>query len=764
MCVLVALGLIASGCRYTSDLRLPEHQAQSSQVLWSDGTLLTTLHGVEDRSPVTLKEMAPSLPTAVVAIEDQRYFQHDGIDARGVVRALTRDVESGNLDQGGSTITQQYVRSVMLGPEKNLERKLREAVMAVQLEQRYSKRTILGRYLNTIYFGNGAYGVQAAAHRYFGKDVHDLDLAQSALLAGLIRSPESYNPYVHADAALARRNQVLDKLEQLHRASTTDVTAAKAQPLGLVPLAADDHYPAPYFVEQVTKLIMGNKAFGVTRDQRRRLLLEGGLRIHTTLDPRMQALAEQSAARVISQPATDPATALVALDPTTGQVKAYVGGSNFWGTQPWSKIDLADIECYTAGSGCRQAGSTFKPFVLGAALNEGVPLTRTYNAPASLTIPMPGGQPPWLVNNYDGTGDGRMNLTDATVDSVNTVYAQLVMDIGIQPVIDLAAKMGVRSPLPAVPSTALGSNGATVLDMASAYDTLAGDGVHTAPIFITRVTTSDGTVLYQAPVKRTRVLTETTARTINGVLQQVVTRGTGINARIGRPAAGKTGTSDNWADAWFVGYTPQLVTAVWVGFPSKEIKMRPPTTRITVTGGSWPAQIWQGFEGAALAETPVADFPGVVPPPTTTTTRPPLSVTRPPMLSTVGMDVANATRTLRDAGFQVRLRSVASRQVAPGSVVSQDPPPGRPTKPGVRVTIYVSNGPPQSVAVPSVLGDYADQAATTLRAAGFQVMITVKAEPPPGNPARAGRVWMQSPITGAIADQGTTVTVSVNPA
>jgi penicillin-binding protein 1A len=324
--------------------------------------------------------------------------------------------------------------------------------------------------------------------------------------------------------------------------------------------------------------------------------------------------------------------------------------------------------------------------------------------------------------------------------------------------------MGVRSPLPPVPSTALGSNGATVLDMASAYDTLAGDGIHTDPVFVTRVTTSDGTVLYRAPLQRSRAMPETTARTINGVLQQVVTRGTGVNARIGRAVAGKTGTSDNWADAWFVGYTPQLVTAVWVGFPAKEIKMRPPTTRITVTGGSWPAQIWQAYEGGALAETPVAGFPAPEAPTTTTTTRAAPAAARPPLLSAVGLSVADATRDLRQAGFQVRFVSVPSREVAPGTVVSQIPAAGRPAKPGSKVTIQVSSGPPHSLPVPSVLGDYADQAATALRAAGFEVSVVVKAEPPPGSPARAGRVWMQSPISGTIADEGTTVALSVNPA
>ncbi len=763
LCVMIAVTLVAAGCRYTSDLRLPDDQAVSSQVLWSDGSLLTTLHAQEDREPVSLAQMSPSLPKAVVAIEDQRFFDHDGVDARGVVRALTRDVEAGNLDQGGSTITQQYVRSVMLGPEKDLERKLREAVMAIQLEHRYSKRTILDRYLNTIYFGNGAYGVQAAARRYFGRDAANLDLAQSALLAAIIRAPETYNPYVAPERALARRNEVLDRLEHLHRSSKRAVAAARAEPLGLAARTTDNRYPAPYFVEQVTRFILANKAFGVTQDQRRRLLLEGGLRIHTTLDPRLQALAEQSAARVISQPATDPAAALVSIEPTTGEVKAYVGGSDYWGPAPWAKVDLADIDCYESGKGCRQAGSTFKPFVLGAALEAGVPLTRTYNAPATLTIPQPGGQPPWLVNNYDGEGRGRMNLTEATVNSVNTVYAQLVMDIGVQPVVDLAHKMGVRSPQAAVPSAALGSNGATVLDMASAYDTLAGDGIHTDPVFVTRVTSRDGTVLYEAPAKRTRVMPETIARTITGVLQEVVNRGTGINARIGRPVAGKTGTSDEWADAWFVGYTPELVTAVWVGFPDAERTMRPPTTRITVTGGSWPAQIWQSFEGAALAETPVTGFTPPESATTSTTRASAADANRPPLVSVAGLSVAEATRAIRDAGFKARLRYRKSRSYPPGMVFAQDPPAGRPTRLGSTVTMTAADGPPTLKPVPNVLGQYADQAAATLRGAGFDVSVLVRQEPPPGNPDRAGKVWRQAPISTELTDEGSTVTVTVNP-
>jgi penicillin-binding protein 1A len=509
----------------------------------------------------------------------------------------------------------------------------------------------------------------------------------------------------------------------------------------------------------VRKFILSHRAFGATTDQRRRLLLEGGLRIRTSLDPRLQALAEQAAGRVISQPATDPATALVALDPVTGHVKAYVGGSDYFGPAPWAKLDLAGGGCRGDGQGCRQAGSTFKPFALAAALEAGLPLTRTYDAPGSLTIPIEG-QEPWLVDNYDGSGQGRMNLAEATVQSVNTVYAQLVMDIGAQAVVDMAADMGVASPLHAVPSAALGTNGVTVLDMASAYETLAGDGMHTQPVFVTRVAERDGTVLYDAPVQRTRVLPADTARIITGVLQDVVNRGTGVNARIGRPVAGKTGTGEEWQDAWFVGYTPELVAAVWVGFPDAERTMRPPVTRITVTGGSWPAQIWQLFAGAALAETPVTAFPAVE---TATPTTAPATPGGPRLQSLLGLSVAQATRTLRDAGYRARLRAAPSRDYPPGVIMDQDPPAGSDTEPGATVTITVANGPPQSRTVPGVLGAYADEAAASLRAAGFTVAVTVRPEPPPGDPARAGRVWKQSPFSGAIVDEGSTVTITVNP-
>jgi penicillin-binding protein 1A len=758
-----SLAVVGAACSYTADLRLPNGQAESTKVYAADGSLLTTLHAEENRDPVKLDDVAPVLRDAVVAIEDSRFFEHEGVDPRGLARALKHDAESGTVAEGGSTITQQYVRAVMLDRDRTVSRKLREAVRAMQIEHKYSKKTILERYLNTVYFGNGAYGVEAASQLYFGRASHDLDLPQAALLAGLIQAPEHYNPYQSPAAALTRRNVVLDRLLELGKAPAAAVAAARATPLGVGAERPPDRYPAAHFVEQVKRLILSDKAFGETPEARQRLLLAGGLRIQTTLDPRLQALAEQAVTRVLTKPGSDPTAAVVSLDVATGHVLAYVGGPDFFGATPYAKVDLADPPEH-AGARGRSAGSAFKPFVLATALQEGVPLTRTYNAPGSLTLPLPG-QPPWEVHNYDGHGGGRMSLVDATVNSVNTVYAQLVLDVGSQHAVDLATQLGIRSRLQAVPSAVLGTNGVTALDMASAYSSFAGDGLHADPVFVTKVTKNDGTVLFDTPTQRHRVLPAFTARRVTNVLQKVVESGTGINARIGRPVAGKTGTAEKWSDAWFVGYTPELVTAVWVGFPDASRSMTPPATRITVTGATWPAAIWQLYQGAALAETPASQFPrpedAEQPSADASSTS---STGSPGLLSVLGMNATDATRLLTDAGYQVRAESQPSREYPPGTVVAQSPPAGRALRRGATVRITVASGPPARVVVPPVLGLSADQAATALRAIGLAVDVVVQQEPPPGDPSRRGRIWKQAPLAGGSGDAGSAVIVWVNPA
>ena len=434
---------IAAGCRYTADLDLPVAQAESTKVLAADGSLLANLHAEQNRDPVALDAIAPVLRDAVVAIEDARYFDHDGVDPRGMVRALTRDIEAGTAEEGGSTITQQYVRAVMLDSDKTITRKLREAVLAVQLEQRFSKRQILQRYLNTVYFGNGAYGVEAAAQVYFAKSARDVDLPQAALLAGLIQAPNRTDPYRDPAGAQLRRDVVIDRMAELDRIDPTAAAAAKAAPLGVGPAPATPRYPAAHFVERVKKQIVHDPAIapaiGPDEAARERRLFTGGLRIETTLDRNLQGLAEQAVAQVLPDPATDPEAAVVSIDPTNGHVVAYVGGRDYFGSAPSAQFDLAENDLG------RSSGSAFKPFVLAAALDAGIPLTRTYKAPGETTIPIEG-QEPWEVANYEGKGDGsRMDLTEATVKSVNTVYAQLMMDVGPQAAVDEAKRLGIVS-------------------------------------------------------------------------------------------------------------------------------------------------------------------------------------------------------------------------------------------------------------------------------------------------------------------------------
>lgn len=750
--------LVVSSCRYTSHLHLPDEQAVSSRILWGDGTLLTRVHGVEDRDPVKLADMAKVLPRAVIAIEDSRYYEHGGFDVRGIARALTHNIEKGRAAEGGSTITQQYVRAVMLGSHKTLKRKLREAVMAMQLEDRYSKKTILERYLNTVYFGNGAYGVQAAARTYFGKDASQVDLPQAALLAGVIRSPTDYDPFVHPEAAVARRNAVIDRMRILHKITDAESTLVHALPVGATRQPSDARYPAPFFVEKVKNFIFHDPHFGATDADRERKLFQGGLTIETTLDPTWQQQAEAALHGILTDP-SDPPGAIVAVDPQTGHVKSYASSQDFWGTSPYAKVDLANAR-NEQGVPTRQPGSSFKPFVLATALEQGVPLTKTYDgrSPRQIT-------PDWKLENFEGTAFGRLNLVDATVNSVNTVYGQLGMDVGPQNVANLASAMGITTKLEPNPTIAIGDDAVTLEDMASAYSTFDADGVHHPEVYVTRVTDRTGRVLYEAHPPPTRAISVTTARTVTAVLQQVVQRGTGVNARIGRPVAGKTGTRDHRTDGWFVGYTPELVAAVWVGFPAGTTAGETPHTRIPLQGGEWPARIWQLFASDALANVPaslfpVPDAPSSTSSSTSTTTRAPIG---PGIYSVVGRDGFSAVIELTQDGYKVVTVEAPSRRWPPGYVTEQSPPAGTAVRPGATITLTIANGQPEVLAVPNVLGLLADEAAFQIRKAGFVANVVVQAEPPPGTVGNSGKAWKQSPISGDVADGGTTVSVWVNP-
>lgn len=773
LALIVALSVVA-GCNYTT----PELQTsippnmEASVILAADGSELTTLHNGENRTEIALADVPKHVQDAVVASEDRRFWTHVGVDVRGILRALRRNVDEGEIVEGGSTITQQFVKNAIIGSDRTLDRKIEEASLAIQVERQYSKEEILEFYLNTIYFGAGAYGIEAAAQIYFGVPAAELDVAQGALLAGLIKAPSTYDPFVNADGAIERRSYVLEAMAEEGYISTEEAAELAQTDIVLATPDPESSYSGAYFVEEVKRFVLGHPAFGRTYEERARLLFTGGLTIETTLDLRLQALAEASMNRVLSDPFDDPDGALVTMDPATGQVKAMVGGRDFFDGGPQSKFNLAS-------QGQRPSGSSFKPIVLAAALEEGIELSTRYPAPSELDIEVTGGV--WEVENYGGTEGGVVNLVDATVNSYNTAYAQLVMDVGPSDAVKVAAEIGVDSPLLAVPSAVLGANDVSPLDMASAYSSFANRGIHNDPVFVTRVTGPDGEVIYQHDPSPLRVLERETADQITQVLQQVISRGTGVRARIGRPAAGKTGTGQNWADAWFVGYTPDLVTSVWVGFAEGQVSMVPPTTRIRVTGGTWPAEIWQMFMTAALAETPASDFEIGNADISTNAADDPGNAEEPlepeivsdgafePVApgelvsDVVGMRSELASDILTRAGFVVTTESVPDDQYPPGVVASMEPSGEAIVPSGSNVTLYVANG--QKVRrVPDVLGEDATTAEAMIIEAGYEAELIVEAEDiAEAAEIRAGQVWKVDPGTHAPLAEDETVTIWVNP-
>ena len=748
----VVVALLVGACSYAPagpDLD-GRGRAQSSTVLAADGSVLTTLDAAEDRQDVRLGDLPRHLVDAVVAIEDARFWSHKGVDLRALVRAAVHNAEEGEVVEGGSTITQQYVKVAMLDPSQTLSRKVEEAVLAVRLEQRFSKEEILERYLNTVYFGNGAYGVQAAAREYFGVDAAALTLEQGALLAAVIRSPSGYDPRDHPRRAQRRRNLVLRRMGELDLLPEEEVLRGSATPHVLAQREAGDRYPAPQFVEQVKRFVLRDPRFGATRAERQELLFSGGLRITTTLDPAAQLAAEEAVGSV-RPAAPGPDAALVAVEPGTGAVRALVGGRDFFSGAPGAKLDLA-----TGGPG-RPAGSAFKPFVLAAALAEGVPLDRVYPAPARLQLDLPGEV--WDVENYEGGGGGEADLVEATARSYNTVYAQLIEEVGPADAMAMARGLGVRSTeLRPYPSAVLGTNLVHPLDMATAYATFASGGTRVAPSFVTRVAGADGEVLFAHHPAPERVVEEGVAARVTSVLQRVLSEGTGVKARIGRPAAGKTGTGQEYRDAWFVGYTPELATAVWMGFPDEGTRsMVPPATPLRVAGGTWPATAWQRFMSAALASRPATAFPevddeGAVP-----------EAELPRLADVRGRPVDEAEAELTEAGYEVRRRSVPNDDYPPGTVLATDPPGGTPLAGGSEVVLEVATEVPMT-RVPDVLGMDADAAEEALEDAGLEADVDEEAEEPAAAAAaRAGIVWRQRPAAGARAPEGSTVTVTVNP-
>ena len=732
LALLCVLAFVASAC----DLPRLEDQrerplAQTSFIYTSDGSRITQLHATEDRVVLTTEQMTQDTRDAVVAIEDRRFYSHPGVDLRSILRAAAVDIEHGRVLEGGSTITQQLVKNLYTGNEQSFRRKIEEAALAVQMEQSYSKDDILTSYLNTVYFGEGAYGIEAAAKTYFGVHASELTLSESAMLAGLITAPNHFDPMITPGSAEGRRNVVLRIMREMGTVTRSEERQARTDAIAVHPGAQEDQYPYPYFVDYVKRWFLANRAFGRTYDDRYRLLFTGGLRITTTLDPGLQAAAQDAVSSVLTYP-SDPDAAVTVLDPRTGYVRAMVGGrdADFWADVEAGRVNLATG---SGGSG-RQTGSAFKAFALVAALENGYSPDTTFPAPASITLPLPGGGT-WPVTNADGVGYGTLSLRTATEKSVNTVYAQLIQALGADTVVRVATQMGLRccvdvgqptDPLLAVDSAVLGSNEANTLEMASAYGTLATGGRRVDPVPVESVVGPDGSILWQASPQPTQVVQPEVAAAANDILQDVVLYGTGTSANIGRPQIGKTGTDDNHDNAWFVGAVPQLSAAVWVGFHEGQIPMEPPRTRITVFGGTWPAQIWRLLMQKATASLPAEAFPTpevsyqAVAVDTTQNpaclpnaytlpnhiaivnfvagTEPTKVCTSPDALqevlvpSVVGFDKIQATETLQDAGFYVKAVAEPSTQPA-GTVIYQDRAAGTSALQTSVVTITVAKPP-----------------------------------------------------------------------
>jgi len=787
---MAALGLAAAACA-VEPLADPGIGSGSltSTIFAADGSVIAEWHAGEDRILVDYTDIPADLINAVIAIEDERFWEHDGVDPRAVARALQRNVAAGDVVEGGSTITQQYLKNVALSSEVSIDRKVEEAILAVRLEEGLSKEEILERYLNTVYLGAGSYGVGTAADRYFGRLPKELTLGESALLAGLIQAPSNTDPRSHPDAALDRRAVVLTKMVELGWTTQAAATEAAAEPVVLVDAAAARQSAFPYFTEEVKRRLLDEPALGGTVEERYEKLFRGGLQIHTTLDPRVQRAADAAVESVVGGEA--PSAGLAAVDPRTGHVVAVVGGGDFYSeTNPSAQFNLAT-------QGRRQAGSSFKPFTLAAALDSGWTLESVVAGGSAIEIETPSG--PWLVENYNGSTFPDLTLTEATVYSVNVVYAQLIDAVGPERVVDTARRLGITSDLEPFHSVTLGAQEVSVLEMASAFGTFATGGTHVEPVFVTSIEDADGSQLLGSVPVVTQALESSVANAVTAALTEVVQRGTAQQARIGRAVAGKTGTSQQHHDAWFVGYTPELSAAVWVGFPDAQVPLEYPATPYTITGGTWPAQIWARFASEALEGVPygqlselsgegttsvaidtstgylagplcprehvhLIEVPRDLAPSVICPIHNPLGLgaqgigTVPDV---VGLTVSSAVAELSDHGYRTLLEWVPASPLAPGTVFGISPAPGSAAAEGSAVTLSVA-GPEPGSAVPGLLGLPLADAIGRLEDAGRVFEVVMEAESIPEDAVRrSGLVWKQDPSGGAISDA--VVRIWVNP-
>jgi membrane peptidoglycan carboxypeptidase len=732
--------------------------AQRSVIYAADGkTALATLWLDENRKVVSLKDIPERVRKAVVAIEDDRFFEHGGVDFRGIARAAVADLRTRRIAQGGSTITQQLVKLTVTGNSKTIDRKLREAMYAVELERRYSKNQILQYYLNQAYFGEGVYGIATAAQHYFAnKSIRFVSLSEAASLAATINAPERNKPTAKK-ANLQRRNLVLDRMLELGFASAKDVAKAKKEKLRVQRYTPPRRQPyfERYIIDQLLNDTRYNKALGkVGTDERKRKVFQGGLKIYTTLQGPKQSQASQAVSRYMDRFGGDPAGALASVEPTTGRIVALYGGKSF----DELEVDLATGK---GGSGF-QPGSAFKMFFVVAALERGISPGLVMPGPARITIPnrrCEGPRGPWSPTNAGESSAGVYNMYQATAKSVNTWFAQLSIKVGPESAVEVARRMGITNIPPRgtqayanwnVCSLVLGVREVSVLDMAAAFGVLANKGVRCAPYSITKVVApGERKPLIENKPDCRRVIDEKISTRTVAMLRGVINNGTGHRASLGnRPVAGKTGSAQENRSAFFSGFTPQLSTSVWVGFRKGQVPMRTQFEGGPVFGGTFPALIFHDYMQAALAGAPVIGFPAAPPPP------PPPPVTVP---SVVGLPEAAARARLAQAGFASEVSQVASAQPR-GRVVRQAPAGGSRLRQGGIVRLAVSGGRQGGGAdavVPNVVGLQVSAANAVLALFGFSAGITYT------NNGQPGRVQSQRPGAGSRLPRGSYITLVV---
>lgn len=587
---------------------------QTSMIFDASGEMVATLHGEENRTVVPLEDISTHLQNGIIAAEDREFYEHNGVSWRGIIRAARANLEEGETLQGGSTITQQYVRNAFpqVGKERTIERKAKEALWAMEVERKFGKEEILQAYLNTVYFGQGAYGAEAAAKTYFDVSAADLTPGQAAYLSVILRSPGRYQIDEDPESAILARNDVIDDMASLGALSPEEARLAKQEDLAAQyrPTLAGEQEGsarAGYFVEYVRRTMKSK--FQFTDEE----ILGGGLRVHTTLDLKTQKAAEEAVSSTLDRP-DDPDAALIAMDPQ-GRVRAMVGGKDVHTPERARGHNFA-ADVQNTGGG-RPAGSAFKPIALASFLEEGNSVYSTFMGHRTMEITSERCKnedgSPWEVSNYAHSEFGALNLISATTNSVNTIYAQL-MDSEVTPedFIDTASDLGIEIPqFDRGCALTLGTTDVTPLEMAQAYTAFAQRGMRPDPMVITKVTGPDGEVIVDLSPSTQQVLDPNTADTINYVLQRNIRAGTGTRAQIGRPAAGKTGTTQDFSNAWFAGYTPDLTAVVWMGYAPVEDGTIPVMKNVrgrSVTGGSFPAEIWGKFMSAALEGTEESSF------------------------------------------------------------------------------------------------------------------------------------------------------------